>query len=385
MAIGKRLGNNDVGSPTKAGGNDWDEIYDFLNGVLLAGKSATIRTQLALYAGTVMKAVDVAQTDDLIDLIGNVNVDQVTVGSPRVLATPRPVKLYPGTGTNPTLEARTDGKTALGGGNRRAQLSESGLTAPRTITFPDFDARLASITEIPAAPEVPDVDPFQSIRQTGTIQGHIATANAGEGLLRGVLFDTAPVLVLDGNGGPHYTFNTGTTVSTRSGMRSPTTVAVRQSNPEFFCKFAASDNDGRGFVGFSSLASQPAADCSSLNNASGFGFSWNDDVSGFLRHSRNDGDAATEGANFTTDMSTNPISVWMKLYDDLAKVDYKIWTTNKGDPLSPPTEVGTLPTTELPADSTLMYYHVAQNNSLDTISEVMDHWVSKIRLTGEFE
>lgn len=46
MTIGKRLGNNDVGTPTKAGGNDWDEMYDFHNGLVMAGKSANFAAQV---------------------------------------------------------------------------------------------------------------------------------------------------------------------------------------------------------------------------------------------------------------------------------------------------------------------------------------------------
>jgi hypothetical protein len=48
MTIGKRLGNNDVGTPTKAGGNDWDEMYDFHNGVVMAGKSANFAAEVKI-------------------------------------------------------------------------------------------------------------------------------------------------------------------------------------------------------------------------------------------------------------------------------------------------------------------------------------------------
>lgn len=52
MAIGKRTGNNDTGTPTKVGGNDWDEMYDYHNGVALAGKSADIATATNYSTGT---------------------------------------------------------------------------------------------------------------------------------------------------------------------------------------------------------------------------------------------------------------------------------------------------------------------------------------------
>ncbi len=44
MAILKRLGINDVGGPTQVGGNDWDELYDYLNDASLTGKSASVNT-----------------------------------------------------------------------------------------------------------------------------------------------------------------------------------------------------------------------------------------------------------------------------------------------------------------------------------------------------
>lgn len=70
MVISKRLGLNDVGSPTQVGGNDWDEYYDFHNGVNLAGKSANIQTPITLGNATVTLAS--------LDLIGNVNAPSPT-------------------------------------------------------------------------------------------------------------------------------------------------------------------------------------------------------------------------------------------------------------------------------------------------------------------
>jgi hypothetical protein len=70
LTILKRLGLNDVGSPVQVGGNDWDEMYDFLNGVNLAGKSANIQTPLTLGNANVTIAS--------LDSIGNVDAPSPT-------------------------------------------------------------------------------------------------------------------------------------------------------------------------------------------------------------------------------------------------------------------------------------------------------------------
>jgi nitrous oxidase accessory protein NosD len=51
LSILKRIGINDVGGPTQVGGNDWDELYDYLNNVSLAGKSAAINTTTSAASG----------------------------------------------------------------------------------------------------------------------------------------------------------------------------------------------------------------------------------------------------------------------------------------------------------------------------------------------
>jgi hypothetical protein len=60
---------------------------------------------------------------------------------------PRPVKVNPGL-TSAALEVGTDGKTRLGGTNRRIQFDETGLTAARNVTFNDAAGKLYPATNV---------------------------------------------------------------------------------------------------------------------------------------------------------------------------------------------------------------------------------------------
>jgi hypothetical protein len=60
MVLLKRLGNADAGTATKVGGNDWDELYDYFNGVAL-GKSASIQVPTT-YRNTFLKLRNAANT-----------------------------------------------------------------------------------------------------------------------------------------------------------------------------------------------------------------------------------------------------------------------------------------------------------------------------------
>ena len=58
----------------------------------------------------------------------------------------------------------------------------------------------------------------------------------------------------------------------------------------------------------------------------------------------------------TTTIKTTPISIWMKLFNTLAKIDYAIWTSGDGDPtLAAPTETGSI-TTDIPTLNQDLYY-----------------------------
>lgn len=105
MTILKRTGNNDVGTPTKVGGNDWDELYDFLNGVNLSGKSADIGTTSNFQSGK-------------ISLGGYADLTKITApGSPASGL----IRLFPDNADNKLKAKKSDGtlvdlETAGGGG-----------------------------------------------------------------------------------------------------------------------------------------------------------------------------------------------------------------------------------------------------------------------------
>ena len=283
------------------------------------------------------------------------------------------------------LESLSTGDLTFGA-NKRIRHSETGLTAQRTYTYPDSSGRIAVLTDIPGATDLSPYQAFKSIEMTGTIQGNnTAVATMGEGLLAPPVLEEPATSVLDNNGGPHINFKTTTTEETLVGLKSNRAIVVREVNPEFFCKIATpSITAMKMFVGFSELATQDNIDPTNLPNADGFGLCINTSASATnYRIYRNAGDATTSSGNITTTIKTTPISIWMKLFDSLAKIDYAIWTANNGDPsLGVPAETGSI-TTDIPTTNQDMYYHCLVNN-FTTTEKQLDHWVSKVRTTGEF-
>lgn len=294
------------------------------------------------------------------------------------------VKLLPGVAS--TVEALADGSLTFGSINKRIKMVDTGLTAQRTYTFPNASGQVAVLADIPGATDLSPYQAFKSIELTGMVQGNnTSVATMGEGLLAPPVLEDTPTAVLDNNGGAHLSFQTGTTEETLVGWKSNRAIAVREVNPEFFCKIATpSITAMKMFVGFSELATQDNIDPTALPNADGFGFCINTSASTTnYRIYRNAGDASASSGNVTTTIKTTPISIWMKLYDTLAKIDYAVWTTSNGDPsLAAPTETGSI-TTDIPAVNVDMYYHCLVNN-FTTTNKTLDHWISKVRTTGEF-
>lgn len=262
-----------------------------------------------------------------------------------------------------------------------AKIADNNVTTPKILDANVTNAKVAQITDMT---KLPSTLAFESIEETGVIVGNDATpASMGYGLLSNPVNDTTPSQIADGNGGGHLNYNTTTTQETRVGLRTNRTITVRQVNPEFFCKFAIPSITAlAGFIGFSSQSQQVNTDPALLTNVHGFGLTWRTTSSSLFRVSRNAGGATTTITDLATALTSNPISVWMKLSDDLAKIDYKIWTTSNADPsLASPTETGSA-TTNLPSTNIQMYYHFCTAN-VTTTSKTLDHWISKVRTTGE--
>ena len=156
----------------------------------------------------------------------------------------------------------------------------------------------------------------------------------GEGLLSNPALEDTPTSAIDNNGGAHISFQTGTTAETLVGWRSSRAIATREVNPEFFCKIATpSITAMKMFIGFSENSTQDDIDPQSLDGADGFGLIINtSDSTTNYRINRNNGDATDTASNIATTLKTVPISIWMKLYNTLAKIDYAIYTTGDGDP-----------------------------------------------------
>jgi hypothetical protein len=83
LVLLKRLGNNDVGTPNKVGGNDWDELYDYHNGVNLAGRSATISTPTTFNNATLD-----ADLNTILDITDNEISAQAQIAYTKVTTSP---------------------------------------------------------------------------------------------------------------------------------------------------------------------------------------------------------------------------------------------------------------------------------------------------------
>jgi hypothetical protein len=299
------LGGNQVGSA----GTDYDYSIGDFNISEAADKLAIALTKI-LNNNEAWKGKQSDQTlQDLIKLQAD---NKLSIGQSS-LTNPANVIIRNGL-SQPVAEFEaSDGSATLGGVNRRVKLSETGLTAQRTYTYPDFNDRLVGSTELPDIEHV--VNDWTQYKYGAYT---LTTANGGDGVFNNYLTSIGIHSIPVGtNSGIESRFTTAGASGDQGGIRTNGVITRADNNPRLtFSTQPISTSTMVVSIGFVSTLGAFPTGTDPLNALHGVGFRCSSAETN-CRFMYNDGVGPTNHDDYSpTTTTTSQTNQFFELYTD---------------------------------------------------------------------